>query len=176
MASEAIRGETIQMTIRQALSAFSFCAIALAAQGAQAGQPMVVNLDHSQVLSVARPPGTVIVGNPSIADVTISGDQVYLHARAYGSTNILMLDDAGRQLADLDVTVQSGVDNDVQIFKAGTAFTFVCAPDCETTLKIGDNPGYFDSVAKQQQKRNSIALGQKETESQNAPDGAAPAN
>jgi Flp pilus assembly secretin CpaC len=169
-----IRGDTTHMTIRRALPALFICSIAAGAGNVEAGQPLVVNLDHSQVLTVARPPGTVIVGNPSIADVTISGDQVYLHARAYGTTNILMLDDSGNQLADLDVTVQTSSDNDVQVFKAGTSFTFVCAPDCETTLKIGDNPGYFDGVAKQQQKRNSIALGQKETESPTAPDGAAP--
>ncbi len=164
------------MTIRSSLPGLIFGLLALVPAAAQAGQPLVVKLDYTQVMTVARPPGTVIVGNPSVADVTIQGDQVYLHARSYGTTNILMLDENGGQLADLDVTVQSGADNDIQVFKAGASYTYVCAPECETTLKIGDSPAYYDAVAKQQQKRNAIALGQREGEAPNAPDGSAPTN
>ncbi|MCB1377282.1 MAG: pilus assembly protein N-terminal domain-containing protein [Alphaproteobacteria bacterium] len=139
-----------------------------------AGEPIIAYTDHSRVLSVARPPGTVIVGNPSIADVTIQGDQVFLHAKSYGNTNILILDEAGNHLADYEVTVQTGGDTGVYVFKAGLAQTYVCAPECEATLRVGDYSEYFNGVAKQQQKRNSIALGAKDGESpapegQNAP-------
>ena len=113
------------MTIRSSLPGLIFGLLALVPAASQAGQPLVVKLDYTQVMTVARPPGTVIVGNPSIADVTIQGDQVYLHARSYGTTNILMLDENGGQLADLDVTVQSGADNDIQVFKAGASYTYV---------------------------------------------------
>ena len=39
---------------------------------AEAGERLTVYTDHSRILNVERAPGTVIVGNPSIADVTIS--------------------------------------------------------------------------------------------------------
>jgi Pilus formation protein N terminal region len=164
------------MTIRGSLPGLICSFLVLAPTVSQAGQPLVVRLDHTQVMTVARPPGTVVVGNPSIADVTIQGDQLYLHARSFGSTNILVLDENGGQLADLDVTVQSGANNEVQVFKAGFSQTYVCAPDCESTLKIGDSNPYYEMVSKQQQKRNAIALGQREGEAPNAPDGSAPAN
>lgn len=135
-----------------------------------AGEPLIVYTDQSRILKMARPPGTVIVGNPSIADVTIQGDQVYMHARSYGSTNILILDDQGNHLADYDVTVQSNIDNAVTVYRAGSQFTYVCAPECEATLHVGDHGGFFSEVAKQQQKRTAIALGTKDGESP-APDG-----
>jgi len=141
---------------------------------ARAGEPLIVYTDHSRILSVARPPGTVIVGNPSIADVTIQGEQVFLHARSYGTTNVIILDDQGNQLGDYDVIVQTNNANDVYVYRAGAASTYVCAPDCEATLKVGDTPGYFDGVAKQQQKRTSIAMGQKDGESSAPPDGQQP--
>lgn len=143
-------------------------------RAAMAGEPLVVFTDQSRIITVARPPGTVIVGNPSIADVTIQGEQVYLHARGYGTTNILILDDQGNNLADYDVTVQSEDENGVTVYRAGSQFSYVCAPDCEATLHVGDFTGYFSEVAKQQQKRTSIALGLKEGESTQTANGEAP--
>mgnify|MGYP003381850505 CR=1 FL=1 len=149
-------------------------AILGAAVPAHAGEPLIVYTDHSRILTVPRTPGTVIVGNPSIADVTIQGEQVFLHARSYGTTNVIILDDQGNQLGDYDVIVQTNNANDVYVFRAGASSTYICAPDCEATLKVGDTPGFFDGVAKQQQKRTSIALGQKDGESAAPPESQQP--
>lgn len=129
-----------------------------------AGEPITVLTDHSKVLEMPRTPGTIIVGNPSIADVTVQDNKVFLHARGYGSTNILVLDDQGNNLADYDVTVQTGGDNNVYVFKAGLSQAYVCSPDCEATLHIGDNVGFFNDTSKMQTKRVGIALGQKDGE------------
>ena len=56
---------------------------------AEAGQPVTVFTDHSRVFDLGRAPATIVVGNPSIADVTISGTQILLHARSYGTTNVI---------------------------------------------------------------------------------------
>lgn len=141
---------------------------------AVAGEPLVVFTDQSRIITVARTPGTVVVGNPSIADVTIQEDKVFLHARGYGTTNILILDDQGNHLADYDVTVQTNLDNGVTVFRAGSQYSYVCDPDCESTLHIGDYKEYFAEIAKQQQKRTAIALGQKEGEAAQSPEGQAP--
>lgn len=132
---------------------------------AQAGEPVTVYTDHSRILDVGRPPGTIVVGNPSIADVTISGTQVLLHARSYGTTNIIILDEAGAQLADYEVTVQSGGDDNVYVFRAGySQLTYLCAPDCERTLHIGDDDKPFKIIAGQQKTKSGLALGQKDGE------------
>lgn len=142
-----------------------------------AAEPLIVNMDESRIVSVSRPPGTVIVGNPSIADVTMHGEKVLVHARGYGSTNIILLDDNGNHIADYTVTVQSMPDNTVQVYKAAGAaaqYTYSCAPDCEATLHVGDNPGWFGDVAKMQTKKSGIALGQKEGETSASPEGQPP--
>lgn len=139
------------------------------ADAAFGSEQMIVRLDHSQVMAMPRTPATVIVGNPSIADVTIEGKNVFLHAHAFGSSNVIVLDEEGKQLADYDITVQSGGDNNVFIYKAGYSFSYVCAPDCESTIHIGDPKGWaLDEIAAVQKTRNAIALGQKDGEDKKA--------
>jgi hypothetical protein len=147
------------VAVLSALALFGASAVA------QAGQPITIYTDHSRILRVDRAPGTVIVGNPSIADVTIQGTQVFLHARSYGTTNIIIMDDNGNQLADYDVTVQTGGSDNVFVFKAGAVKqTYLCAPDCEATLHVGDDKDFFKDLATQQQSKVNIALGQKSGE------------
>jgi len=78
----------------------------------------------------------VVVGNPSIADVTVQDNMVVLMGRNYGVTNLIILDRQGNQLAALDVTVQITDKNAVQVFKAGGRMTLACAPMCEQTLPV----------------------------------------
>ena len=132
---------------------------------ANAGEPVTVYTDHSRILSVARPPATIVVGNPSIADVTVQGNQVFLHARSFGTTNVIIMDAADKLLADYEVTVQTGGDDNVYVFKSGFLNTFVCAPQCEATLHVGDDRDYFNKwIAPEQQTKIGIALGQKSGE------------
>jgi hypothetical protein len=132
---------------------------------AHAGEPITVYTDHSRILTVARAPATIVVGNPSIADVTIQGNQVFLHARSFGTTNVIIMDAADKMLADYEVTVQTGGDDNVYVFKSGSLNTYVCAPECEATLHVGDDKDYFMKwIAPEQQRKIGIALGQKEGE------------
>lgn len=49
----------------------------------------------------------ILVANPSIADVgTLRSDRLYIVGRMVGDTNILAYDDAGNQLANIDVHVR----------------------------------------------------------------------
>jgi Flp pilus assembly secretin CpaC len=160
---------------------FASCLLALGLTAlspvAMAGEPITVYTDHSRVLSVSRPPATIIIGNPSIADVTIQGNQVLLHARSFGETNIIILDEQGSQLADYEVTVQLGGNNNVAVFKAGYRYSYVCAPDCESTLHVGDEKEYFLKwIVPEQQAKIKIAMGQKSGEnvSQDVPDTSSP--
>ena len=150
--------------------------VAPATTMAYAGEPLTVYTDHSRVLTVARAPGTIVVGNPSIADVTIQGTQVFLHARSYGTTNVLIMDENGSQLADYEVSVQTGGDNNVFVFRSSfSQETLLCAPDCESTLHVGDDDSIFKTIASQQQKKIGIAMGQKEGEKVSPQDQGAPA-
>lgn len=138
--------------------------LAMATTAAFAAQPLTLLSDQSQILTMARAPGTVVVGNPSVADVTIQGNQVFLHGKTYGTTNITILDEAGAQLGMYEVTVQLGGANNVAMFKAGFQMSYVCAPDCEASLHIGDEKDYFKNLTSQSNAKIGLATGQKSGE------------
>jgi Pilus formation protein N terminal region len=143
--------------------------LALATGQAFAAEPITIQSDQSQIMTMARAPGTVVVGNPSIADVTVQGKQVFLHGKTYGTTNITILDEAGGQLAMFEVTVQLGGGNNVALFKAGQLASYVCAPDCESSLHIGDDKDYFKNLLSQSSSKIGLATGQKSGESTSPP-------
>ena len=150
------------------LACFAF-GLAMAAAPAFAAQPLILMSDQSQILTMARAPGTVVVGNPSIADVTIQGNLVFLHGKTYGTTNITILDEAGAQLGMFEVTVQLGGANNVALFKAGLQTSYVCAPDCESSLHIGDDKEYFKNLTSQANGKIGLATGQKSGEAATPP-------
>ena len=103
-----------------AVAAGSFVALA---SHALAGTDVVVMADQAKMLSVAGEPTTIVVGNPIIADATVSGSQIFVHGRNFGSTNLIVLDKQGNQLANLDVTVMQGGDNNLTVFRGGGKYS-----------------------------------------------------
>jgi hypothetical protein len=158
------------MTTKLKFATLAF-GLALASATCQtfAAEPITILSDQSQILNMARTPGTVVVGNPSIADVTIQGKQVFLHGKTYGTTNITILDETGGQLGMFEVTVQLGGSNNVALFKAGALASYVCAPDCESSLHIGDEKDYFKNLVTQANAKIGLATGQKSGESATPP-------
>lgn len=124
-----------------------------------AAQELIIKTDQTQIISISGSPGAVVIGNPSIADATVQGDKIFVHGRAYGSTNLIVLDQSGKQLASLDITVQLGGVNNLAVYKAGSRYSYVCAPTCEATLQAGDNVDWFGDIAKMNSKKSDAATG-----------------
>lgn len=131
-----------------------------------AAQELIVKTDQTQLISITGNPGTVVIGNPSIADVTIQGSKIFVHGRAYGSTNLIILDENGNQLSALDITVQPGGENNLRVYKAGARFSYVCAPSCEATLQSGDASGFFGDISKMDARKSGAATGKSSGESE----------
>lgn len=144
-------------------------AVTLALGGTSfAAESLTLLTDRTQLLALSGNPATIVVGNPSIADVTIQGQQVFLHGRAFGTTNIIILDAAGATLSDFEVTVMKGGSNDVAVYKAGSRYSYVCAPDCEATFHVGDNAGIFGVVTDQAKQKVNLATGKTASEAEQA--------
>ena len=126
---------------------------------ARAAEELIIKTDQTQLLTVSAAPGAAVVGNPSIADVTVHGTQIFLHGRAYGETNLIILDVEGNQLANFDIVVQKRANNEIALYKAGGKSSYVCAPDCEATVQVGDQSDYFEAIAKQNSTKSSMASG-----------------
>jgi hypothetical protein len=128
-------------------------------------QALIVDVDQSKVLSLASTPDTLVIGNPSIADASIQGTNLFLHGRSFGTTNIIALDAKGGELANYELTVQLGGRYNLAVFKAGNEFSFVCAPNCEAQMHVGDQKDWFrEGVLERNKDKITLATGQKPSE------------
>ena len=145
---------------------------------ANAAEELTINTDQSQVITVDRPPGTIVVGNPTIADVTLQGNFVIVHGRVFGKTNIIVLDENGNQLGNYAINVVSDDDYEVVIFKSAVLGsvreTYTCKTNCESVFHVGDGLDYYKLIAEQQKGKLGMAQGQKPGESGDATGGQAP--
>ncbi len=149
-------------------------ALALAASvgtGCALAESIVLESDKTILVKMADRPGTVVVGNPSIADVSINGQQVFLHGRGYGNTNVIILDMQGNQLANLDVAVKQAQSDAISVFRGlpkNHEFVYrislQCAPTCEHNLQIGDSPDYYQKIFEANKAKNELATGSKTAE------------
>ena len=137
---------------------------------AQASEELTLFSDHSTVVNLQRRPATVVVGNPSIADVTLDGERLFLHGRGYGSTNVMVLDDKGHMIGDYEVNVTLQEANSATVFKSGARQTYNCIADCQPVLTVGDqHKPHFDDLSADIQAKANVALSQKSGEQPSIP-------
>ena len=144
---------------------FSIIALAVASLNIPASTPslaaseIVVMADEAKLLSVGGEVSTVVVGNPSIADATVQGENVFIHGRSYGSTNLIVLDKHGSQIANLGVTVMQGGNSNLTVFRGGGKYSYVCEPNCQVALRIGDKLDFFEAIESETSKKIGLATG-----------------
>lgn len=102
---------------------------------------LVILNDHMRRVRLDRPAGTILVGNPTIADVTVLGkDTIFVSARSIGSTNIIALDENNNEIRTFEVFVREPTTKRVVLRNAGFAENYQCAPDCLRALTQSDSP------------------------------------
>ena len=164
---------------RRAASSFGLCLVALAGPAllpvaspdgsltrflttpAHASEPITVVVDRAKILRLTEPAGTIVLGNPAIADATMSDDRtLVLTGKSFGSTNLVILDGAGRQIADETILVRAATDQAVTVYKGVKRETLSCAPVCQQTANVGDGEEVFSRISGQVQARNGLSQGQ----------------
>jgi Flp pilus assembly secretin CpaC len=145
---------------RAALAAIlGLAALSLLDRDAHAGD-LVVRYDQSQLIRLPRPAADVIIGNPSIADVTIQGGNLLVvTGKTFGITNIIALDAAGNVIQDQRVVVERDDQRMVVLYKGAQRESYSCTPTCSPTITIGDQAGYFDLISRHAQNKAGAALG-----------------
>jgi hypothetical protein len=118
--------------MRHALIALTLALSPVVASAASLGVP----LNQSLRLTLTSAAHDVIVGNPTIADVTIADDHhLIVTGKQDGMTNLIVTDQRGRTIFDRQIVVHGGGAGDsVTLIAGATATTFACAPTCETTM------------------------------------------
>ncbi|MDE2384161.1 MAG: pilus assembly protein N-terminal domain-containing protein [Alphaproteobacteria bacterium] len=134
---------------------------------------MTVNVDQSTPMMLTADPGSIIVGNPSIADVSLNGRQLIIHGHTYGETNLIVFDGTGNKLVDFDLTVVHNTSNQLTMFvgnaTSGThRYSYSCAPNssCEVNMMVGDDSGWMEKVIGDNRAKNDYATGVKTSDLQ----------
>jgi Flp pilus assembly secretin CpaC len=120
---------------------------------------ITVKADHATVVALAGDPATVVIGNALYADLTLKKGMIVIHGRQFGSTNVIVMDKENVELANFELNVIRGGSNNLTIYKAGAAFSHVCAPVCESALQVGDDADHFSSVNSAMSTKMAISAG-----------------
>lgn len=121
-------------TIAAALVLGLFSTSALAAGG------VVVPMDEVRTVTFAKPVKTVYVGNAVIADVNmIDSRHAFVLGKAFGTTNVVALDDSGREVSNTFVSVSETRGSTVTVFRGAGQVTMSCGgPRCQVSPIPGD--------------------------------------
>lgn len=144
-------------------------AFSSAAMSPAMAEDLMVKFDQSQILRLSRPAAEIIVGNPSIADVTIqAGNILVVTGKSFGITNIIALDAERNIIQDQRVTVRRDEAGVVNLHKGISRHTFACMPQCNPTITVGDDVGFMSSVLTQSKNKMTFSEGVQQDNGQGA--------
>ena len=108
---------------------------------AQSGR-ISVEIDQAQRAQLSGPAGSVIVGNPAIADVTVvDANTLYITGKGYGVTEVIAVDPIGRTVFQSQVVVTAGSGSgQVRIWRGGQATEMACASSCSPSVRATPTP------------------------------------
>ena len=125
---------------------------------AEAGPDRVtVQLDKAKLVKVPAHVDAVVVGNPSIADVTMMKHNglMVVTGKGFGETNVIFVDGSGQALSEAVVTVVGGP-TVVTVQRGMDRESYSCAPRCQPTVALGDATKYLTDTSGQITSRNSL--------------------
>ena len=112
-----------------------------------ASKDLVVRYDQSTLLHLPKPVAEIIIGNPSIVDVTVqSPNLLVITGKTFGMTNIIALDAEKNIIQNQRVLVDRDQHKVVNLVRGTARQTYSCTPNCSPMLTIGDETAYFNMV------------------------------
>ncbi len=121
---------------------------ALAVPAAAAAQSRLnVEIDQAQRVQLTGPAGSVIVGNPQIADVTVvDSNTLYITGKGYGVTDVVAVDPIGRTVFQSQIVVTAGDGaGRVRLWRGAQATEMACAASCSPSVRGSTGPAAADS-------------------------------
>ncbi len=106
-----------------------------------------IEVNHSRLHALGQAASTIIVGNPAIADVSVSNSNtLVVFGRSYGTTNLIALDAGGRQIANLDVSVTEPRSTAMTFNRGAAQTSYSCAPRCVRVINPADGTEATDGL------------------------------
>lgn len=160
MASGFARERLVRRPLRTVACLAAFGVMVAVSRLAMADEPadhVYVTLDHAKLLKLPPHVDTIVVGNPSIADVTMikKDGLMVVTGKGFGETNVIFLDSTGQAISEALITtktsqtlltVQRGLDRE----------SYSCAPRCEPAVALGDATKFLSDASGQIGTRNTL--------------------
>lgn len=144
--------------IRCSVFAAAMSASLAFAPSAFAEDQVDVKIDFAKIVKLERPASTIIIGNPGIADASVQDDKtLVLTGRSAGSTNMIIIDDLGEEIANVTVSVSSNTHKLTTVFYGIERQTLSCTPVCEQVISVGDSETAFSRANEQIQGRQAFS-------------------
>jgi Pilus formation protein N terminal region len=129
-----------------------------AASTVQANESISLMLDRATIIRPPAKTSMVVIGNPSIADVSVQKNGVMvLTGKSYGETNMIALDDQGQLISESWIKVLAPARNNLIVVRGAETETYSCTPNCQPTVVLGDSDKHFSKTGAQVGSRNSTA-------------------
>lgn len=117
---------------------------------AAAAEQLWLTMDQVRPFKLETPAQSIVVGNPSIADVTIQDNtNLLLFGKAPGLTNIYVFDETGEAVKNLVIRVRTPSSDMLTVHRGVSRTTYNCTTNCEVTVTVGDDPATFGGTAGQ---------------------------
>ncbi len=132
------------MTRTHRLLSALWAAVLLAGPGLAIAQNarLSVEIDQARRVQLSGPAGSVIVGNPEIADVTVvDANTLYITGKGYGVTEVVAVDPIGRTVYQSQVVVTAGDGaGRVRVWRGAQATEMACASSCSPSVRGTSGP------------------------------------
>ena len=137
------------------------CALATTGVAPAAADDLIVKYDQSQILRMPRNVTDFIIGNPSIADVSVqAADMLVVTGKSFGITNVIALDSQRNVIQEQRVIVVRDEARVVNVQKGIKRESYNCTPQCNPSLVVGDDLTYFDGVVRAAERKIRFSDGQ----------------
>jgi Flp pilus assembly secretin CpaC len=140
---------------------FAALALALALAPAALADPFSVKVDQTVTLKIAGAANSVIIGNATVADVSVHDARTLLvTGKAFGTTNLTILDRGGNTIYTNQIVVGGENEDGLTIIRGQGAYSYSCVDKCRATPMVGDAPEHFSSTMSTITGKNRTAKGE----------------
>ncbi len=120
-----------------------------------------VDLDYARVVRIPQGAQTLVIGNPLIADVTMlkNNQLMVVTGKSFGTTNLIVLDAAGAQVAESFITVTPANDK-IVVMRGPHRESYSCNPDCMPSVDLGDDNKFMsETIGQIKQHEGTLTIG-----------------
>lgn len=127
--------------------------------GVALAENISIPLDQAKRLKLPDGATSVVIGNPSVADITFENEStVFVFGKGTGVTNMVLLNESGEAVADHTIAVVGARVGFVTLNRGVGQFTYACMGRCESALMVGDDAGYFGAAFDQTKSKSELAI------------------